>query len=283
MVGDDDNDAVLCTPDKTFEIKKVETSNAVCMVPPIPSGAPMQFTIEAIKDDFFELRLIPARLDRLKALLKSSEYRGQSEEGRFLPNVLLTRCQLEERVQASIAELEEALTALGAIDFNGFVRVISLEIIKDSIKQLLDIILECGWKLDSVCMSKCMEYLPDVDPLLLHQALRSVGSLQAGGSGDTEDVWVLDEKKVAAWSAEIIMSNGRKENKYKVPLTPSCALAFSYVRICCFTHTTNTVPLQFPETDFLQEWEAQTPGSGARNITALEVFREVHFELFVQL
>ena len=56
LVGDTTGDAVLCTADKTYEIKKVETSNAVCMVPSIPLGAPASFCIESIMNDFFEVR-----------------------------------------------------------------------------------------------------------------------------------------------------------------------------------------------------------------------------------
>jgi sister chromatid cohesion protein DCC1 len=219
LVGDGDNDAVLCTADKTYEVKKVETSNAVCMVPPVPHGAPLplQFCIEAIKDDFFELRLIPARLDRLKALLKSSEYRGRDGEGLLPAGVLLTRRQLEDRVQASAAELDLALAALGAIDFNGYVRVLSVDIIKDSVKQLLDVILECGWKLSSISMAKCRQHLSDVDPLLLSQALGWLGHRVYGSSSSSSssDEWELDERKVASWSAEIIMSHGVKEENKK--------------------------------------------------------------------
>lgn len=68
IIGDTNNDAVLCTGDKTYEIKKVETSNAVCMVPSIPHGAPSVFCIESIKNDFFEVR--PA----LKILHHSSSW-----------------------------------------------------------------------------------------------------------------------------------------------------------------------------------------------------------------
>lgn len=56
IIGDITNDAVLCTFNKTYEIKKVETSNAVCLVPSIPLDRPAIFGIDSIKNDFFEVR-----------------------------------------------------------------------------------------------------------------------------------------------------------------------------------------------------------------------------------
>lgn len=182
------------------------------MVPPISQGAPAHFVIEAIQHDFFELRLVPGRLDRLKALLKASEYRGRSEEAQISSDALLTRTQLDEQVQASVAELQEALHELGAIDFNGYLRLISKEVIRESIKQLLDAILENGLNLASISMSACMKYIPCADPLLMRQAVLNLGKLS--GSGDDE--FELNERRVAAWSAEIIMWNRMKENKRTV-------------------------------------------------------------------
>ena len=212
IVGSEDNDAVLCTPNKTYEIKKVETSNAVCIVPPIAHDTEDVFDIVTIKNDFFELKPIAARLDKLKSLLKASEYRGQLEEKRIRESDLLTFHNLEEQVQASSSELRAAVSSLGAIEFNGFIRIIPVDILRDYIKQLLDVILENGWSLTSVSVNHFKEKMPDIDPLLLSQALGSLGC----ASPENSDLWELDEKLVAGWSAEIIMSSRLKENKNRV-------------------------------------------------------------------
>jgi hypothetical protein len=50
----DKSDAVLCTRDKTFTLKKVETSNSVFLVPPSSSQS---FWISAKSADYFEVYL----------------------------------------------------------------------------------------------------------------------------------------------------------------------------------------------------------------------------------
>ncbi len=55
LVGDPAaEDTVLCTADRTYSIKRVETSNAVCIAPPVFDG---KYIIEAIKNEFFEVKL----------------------------------------------------------------------------------------------------------------------------------------------------------------------------------------------------------------------------------
>ncbi len=57
IIGDESSDAVFCTMNKTYSIKKVETSNAVCLVPPIDKSDDPVFFIEVIKQDYYEVKL----------------------------------------------------------------------------------------------------------------------------------------------------------------------------------------------------------------------------------
>lgn len=91
-------------------------------------------------------------------------------------------------------------------------RIVSSEIIKDSTKQLLDIILENGWALDSIARADCLRCLPDMDHILLNQSLRSLGREVDGD----QEMWQLDPKRVAACTADIIMSYASKNGKKKV-------------------------------------------------------------------
>jgi hypothetical protein len=52
LIGDDTNHAVLCTDDKTYAIKKVETSNSVFLVAPSDDK---RFTIESLHQDYYEV------------------------------------------------------------------------------------------------------------------------------------------------------------------------------------------------------------------------------------
>jgi hypothetical protein len=67
IIGDENSDAVFCTLNKTYSIKKVETSNAVCLVPPIPQGDGPVFFIEAIKQYYYEVDALESCLDKCLA------------------------------------------------------------------------------------------------------------------------------------------------------------------------------------------------------------------------
>lgn len=52
--SDQGPDAVLCTSNKTFSIKKVETSNSVFLVPPSSTTA---FEVETMNSHYYEVRI----------------------------------------------------------------------------------------------------------------------------------------------------------------------------------------------------------------------------------
>lgn len=85
IVGDDGCDAVLCTADKTYEIKKVETSNAVCLVPTVARDAPAAYCIEAIKNDFFEVSSTVLTIPFHALMVPTAETdRGEAGEAEIL-------------------------------------------------------------------------------------------------------------------------------------------------------------------------------------------------------
>ena len=54
IIGEDNDNAVLCTMESTFSIKKVETSNFVFLV---PESDTLEFSIDAHSNDFYEVSL----------------------------------------------------------------------------------------------------------------------------------------------------------------------------------------------------------------------------------
>jgi hypothetical protein len=53
IVGDEVNDAVLCTFNRTYLIKKVETSNSVYLVP--PSDRTNRFELSSLHHEYYEV------------------------------------------------------------------------------------------------------------------------------------------------------------------------------------------------------------------------------------
>lgn len=231
LVGDSTaEDAVLCTGDRTYSIKRVETSNSVCIAPPVFDG---RYIIEALKNEFFEVKQTAPRPESLREILKPSEYRGLREEDSIPASALKTRADLENCIQASPKELSAALDTLGAIVHNGFVRLMSRESLFESLQQLLGLLIEKSLPLERVPLEECIAEIPDSDPVLMLQAAKSLGQSSDGA------LWAFDETKVAAATAHILFR--QLVNKRTVG-----------------------------KAEFMAEWEAFTPGRGARNESALE-------------
>ena len=55
LVGDISGDVVLCTDTTTYSLKKVETSNSMCIVPPRRSPDEAH-SITSIKKEYYEVR-----------------------------------------------------------------------------------------------------------------------------------------------------------------------------------------------------------------------------------
>ncbi len=81
--GGPEDDAVLCTSDKTYNIRSVTLSNSVLVVSPSPHGGDGNENQVIIQDSLNELlELIPAvpKVHRMNALLKEHEWEEAQEE-----------------------------------------------------------------------------------------------------------------------------------------------------------------------------------------------------------
>ena len=128
--------AVLTTRTDTFQMKEWHTSNTIVLLEPVNSApdAVAETTPLAQRDALFqelavrdtmstiwELTKIAPNLDRLRQLLSHSMYRGAlaDAERHQQHDVLYTFSDLQERIQASDAEIRSGLDALHAIELNG--------------------------------------------------------------------------------------------------------------------------------------------------------------------
>ncbi len=83
MKGVPEDDAVLCTSDKTYNIRSVALSNSVLVVSPGPhiDGSEDQVVIQDSLNELLELVPAVPKLHRMNALLKEHEWEeGQEEE-----------------------------------------------------------------------------------------------------------------------------------------------------------------------------------------------------------
>jgi sister chromatid cohesion protein DCC1 len=257
-------DVVLCTADKTFSVKRVETSNSLFLIPPSTSGDG-EFTLECAIKDYYEVKPIEAKTDKIAEILKSSLYEGSTgapgegdEEGEQAVDEgeLLTRAQLEEQVQASKAELEATLEALGVVEVRGKMRLLDVNLRRACTRELLDTVMVNKWSMDSVDEKECRSCMVDTDHTYLWHALHSLGTHVSGSSSSSSSssnsnsnssnssgakVWCLDKEKVAKATAHILFQNRSSKD--------------------------STTP--WPTDDFLLEWSSRIPDSGSATSSAL--------------
>ncbi|XP_049789210.1 sister chromatid cohesion protein DCC1 isoform X2 [Schistocerca nitens] len=126
--GGKEESAVLCTQNKTFEIKEAETSNSMLLLPGISWSHDADIdTEDRILDErqvlgvfykYFELHPSKPKLKKLYQLLKEAPYRGPELEDE-LEGQLYTFDDLLEHVQASGMELKAALQEMQAVCIKG--------------------------------------------------------------------------------------------------------------------------------------------------------------------
>jgi sister chromatid cohesion protein DCC1 len=80
--GGPEDDAVLCTSDKTYNIRSVTLSNSVLVLAPVPhnDGSEDQVVIQDSLNELLELVPAVPKLHRMKALLQEHEWEEGHEE-----------------------------------------------------------------------------------------------------------------------------------------------------------------------------------------------------------
>lgn len=199
MIGDPKNPVVLCTGHNSFSVKKVETSNALFIVPPSASN---DFSIQSNSSHYYELKNMPGKVDQLETLLGSSEYASDIDS---TPHKELHLEDIEKCVQASKAEILVALKKLGVVELNGKMRMVSKQANIELTSTIFDTIIENNWKIESIDEKVLMANLPsDTHLVMVRHILGTLGDeiIEEGNSSCIQ--WNLDKHKVFRASAHIV-------------------------------------------------------------------------------
>lgn len=226
MIGDSNGDTVLCTKNKTYTMKKVETSNHLFLTGP---SATNSFTLTSRVSDYYEIKISPPRVEQIEFLLRPTQYDGDEAEAEKPVNKkdLFSRAELMQRVQASEEEFNAALQSAGVIEIDGKMRLVSKSAMREVSRALVDTVMENGWSLTGLNVERCRAAMT-VDKMLLQLALSTMGS-------ETNDgLWDLNADIVARTTAlGLFVSNGPSK--------------------------------RWEAQDFLLSWGARTPGIDSPN------------------
>jgi len=219
--GDHNDETVLCSKNKTYELRAADTSNTLLLVPELL--APGSSTVDDVTEadtklvdravlscfsTYYEVRLIQPRLERLKVILHNNSYSNSSDED---SKEKYTTQQLLGLIQASEEELKRGLNKLGAFEIEGFWRVLDTNYKEKAFSQILALIEEKSWDWHTVPIQCTCDMLHDLYPgFVLEYCLRMHGALieDENTFEDVEmagDLYCLDNDKVCRYYAEYIL------------------------------------------------------------------------------
>ncbi|XP_017839843.2 sister chromatid cohesion protein DCC1 [Drosophila busckii] len=177
---------VLCTDERTYDVKGAEISNSLLVVPELKFGAatstsPLksprsgnanaslerslndsteddlevprtleQRQVLKIFHEYFECREIRPRYRKLGELLQLTRYSGPENEYCIDRKLLFSFQQLLDTVQCSRAQFEQGLRQFRAIELDGHIRILDCEYEYRIINLMLGLLSENSWALDEV-------------------------------------------------------------------------------------------------------------------------------------
>ncbi|ELT92643.1 hypothetical protein CAPTEDRAFT_140107, partial [Capitella teleta] len=213
--GDRADTAVLCTKNKTYEVRGAETSNLLLLLPSCLMGDELpdeknliHQEVACLKHEYFETKLIKPRLSRLRGLLMESPYSGAAEDTENPDDTLYTLESLLSKVQASEDELLAALEGLQAFQLNGHWRVLDSAYMERVLGSIISLKDENAWNLDSIPIDATCEELGDT---YLGTVIKHV--LCCFGKRNTDGCTVaILEDKVCRFTGEVILKATMKMN-----------------------------------------------------------------------
>uniref|UniRef100_A0A1B6DB07 Sister chromatid cohesion protein DCC1 n=1 Tax=Clastoptera arizonana TaxID=38151 RepID=A0A1B6DB07_9HEMI len=226
--GSQDDKAVLCTDNLTFEVKEAEISNSLLLIPNLT----MPDKVEQRKDinderilekqqilrvyhDYFELRRIKPRLRKLKNLLTPSSYSGSELEDSLKESgvILYDTHHLLELVQASEEELKHGLEELSALSLDGYWRILDFDYQFRVVSYFLNLLDENSWSVHEIPFTETEALLKDLMPMpilkhIFHEYTEMTGEMNDEG----EPFYKLKEVKVCRFIAEVLLRPADKFN-----------------------------------------------------------------------
>ncbi|KAA0703087.1 Sister chromatid cohesion protein DCC1 [Triplophysa tibetana] len=222
--GDKDEHAVLCSDDKTYDMKIADTSNLLLFLPECKT--PEQQTLPDNKvspqlvhaqiwgfsNCYWELRRHKPKLKKLKNLLMENPYNGppvsvQEEE----PGQKYTMDELLERIQASKEEIEAQFQNIHACEIDGFWRLLDFDYEMKLLSHVTQLVDSESWSFSKVSLSVCLEELGPLEPkAMIEHCLNCYGKRYSNEDGEV--MYALDEDKVCRATAQLLLQNAVKFN-----------------------------------------------------------------------
>lgn len=212
--GQSNEDAVLCTADKTFGMRSIGLSNTILVVTPVPDNCSAELAEDAvvIRDQLNEvIELVPAvaKLQKLSVLIRDRQYDEGNEEEveEHDGTVRFTYDEAKSEIQASDAELDKGLRDRRILIINNELRPIAPDYLNRLLELFLNLLVSLSMKHASASVEKLSSALAEN-----HEVSRVVSTQIMSWFGEIKDgKWTMDVDAVVKELGLGILRNHRHE------------------------------------------------------------------------
>uniref|UniRef100_A0A8C6LGJ3 Sister chromatid cohesion protein DCC1 n=1 Tax=Nothobranchius furzeri TaxID=105023 RepID=A0A8C6LGJ3_NOTFU len=219
--GDKDERAVLCSCDKTYDLRIANTSNLLLFVPGCKTPDQLPITqdracvvhaeIWGFCNSYWEPRKQRPKLKKLKKLLMENPYAGvplagqeESKENRYTMQDLL------ERIQASEEEIKNHLVTIHACQIDGCWCGLDFDYEMKLLSHVTQLVDSESWSFNKVPLQTSLEELAPLEPReMIEHCLNCYGRRYTDKG---EVFYALHEDKVCRGLALMLLQNAVKFN-----------------------------------------------------------------------
>ncbi|XP_040193703.1 sister chromatid cohesion protein DCC1 [Rana temporaria] len=219
--GDKADQAVLCSQDKTYDLKIADTSNLLLFIPDCktpdllpcdqPSLSVSLCEIAGFSNHYWELRRCRPKLKKLKKLLLENPYEGPENEQDESQNIVLYTTEgLLSQIQASSLELMNHLKVIHACQISGFWRLLDFDYEMKLLSHITQLMDSESWSFSRIPLKVSLQELRPLEPeAMIQHCLECYGKrfVEEG-----EVFYALDEDKICRATAQMLLQNAVKFN-----------------------------------------------------------------------
>ncbi|XP_033614823.1 sister chromatid cohesion protein DCC1 [Fukomys damarensis] len=219
--GEKEEQAVLCSSDRTYELKVADTSNLLLCVPGCKTPAQLagqdaapgllHAEIFGFSNNYWELRRCRPKLQKLRKLLKENTYEGPDSPKEVDSNrSKYTTEDLLDVIQASEEEIMAHLQVLNACEIGGYWRVLDFDYEMKLLNHVTQLVDSESWPFSKVPLSVCLQELGPLEPEeMIEHCLKCYGRKYVD---DGEVYFELSADKICCATAQMLLQNAVKFN-----------------------------------------------------------------------
>ncbi|XP_035133373.2 sister chromatid cohesion protein DCC1 isoform X3 [Callithrix jacchus] len=219
--GDKDEQAVLCSKDKTYDLKIADTSNMLLFIPGCKTPDQLKkeeahcniihTEIFGFSNNYWELRRCRPKLKKLKKLLMENPYEGpDSQREKDSHCSKYTTEDLLDQIQASEEEIMTQLQVLNACEIGGYWRILEFDYEMKLLNHVTQLVDSESWSFRKVPLNTCLQELGPLEPEeMIEHCLKCYGKKYVD---EGEVYFELDADKICRATAHMLLQNAVKFN-----------------------------------------------------------------------